>query len=141
MNFGIDMVFLFLLALVLFGPKKLAEISKVVGKAMNDFKRASAEFQTQLQDEIRQLEYKEQQSAAKTAENTVLAPAEPSPSVPAATPEGAIPQNGNATPEPQFESCAEVVMPPLPKETAEDVSAETASAEAPPVTAGQGSNG
>ena|SRR5438309_1016564 len=55
-----EMIFIFLLALVIFGPKKLPEIGRQLGKAMNEFKRASNEFRSQLEDEIRQIDATEQ---------------------------------------------------------------------------------
>jgi|SRR3954471_14731448 sec-independent protein translocase protein TatB len=51
-----DMMFILVLGLLLFGPKKLPEIARQVGKVLGDFKRASAEFQAQLNDEVRKLE-------------------------------------------------------------------------------------
>ena len=57
MNLGFpEMLFLFFLGLLLFGPKKLPEIGRQVGKALGEFKRASNEFQAQLNDEVRKLE-------------------------------------------------------------------------------------
>lgn len=57
MNLGFsETVFLVILGLLLFGPKKLPEIGRQIGKFMAEFKRASAEFQNQLNDEVRQLE-------------------------------------------------------------------------------------
>ena len=49
---GVDMIFIFLLALILFGPKRLPEIAREVGKFMAEFKRASNDFKYQLQSEI-----------------------------------------------------------------------------------------
>ena len=46
------MIFIFLLALILFGPKKLPEIGREIGKFMAEFKRASNDFKYQLQSEI-----------------------------------------------------------------------------------------
>ncbi len=46
------MIFIFLLALILFGPKKLPEIGREVGRFMAEFKRASNNFQQQLASEI-----------------------------------------------------------------------------------------
>lgn len=46
------MIFIFLLALILFGPKKLPEIGREIGKFMAEFKRASNDFKYQLQNEI-----------------------------------------------------------------------------------------
>jgi TatA/E family protein of Tat protein translocase len=58
MNFGFsgEMVFIFLLALIIFGPKKLPEIGRQIGKALNDFRRASNEFKSQIESEIANLE-------------------------------------------------------------------------------------
>src|SRR6266536_2768900 len=49
---GVDMLFILLLALILFGPKRLPEIAREVGKFMAEFKRASNDFKYQLQAEI-----------------------------------------------------------------------------------------
>jgi len=58
MDFGFsgEIVFIMLLALILFGPKKLPELARTWGKFMAEFKKASNEFQGQIQDEIRNLE-------------------------------------------------------------------------------------
>ncbi len=47
-----EMVFLALLGLVIFGPKKLATIAQQAGKTLARLKRMSNEFQTQLATEI-----------------------------------------------------------------------------------------
>jgi len=51
-----ETVFLFFLALIIFGPKKLPEIARQVGKYLNEFKRASNEFKAQIEQEIAHLE-------------------------------------------------------------------------------------
>jgi TatA/E family protein of Tat protein translocase len=57
MNLGFsEMAFIFLLALIIFGPKKLPEIGRQIGKALAEFKRASNEFKWQLEAEMRQIE-------------------------------------------------------------------------------------
>ena len=57
MDLGIsEILFIFVLALLLFGPKKLPEIGRQVGKFLAEFRRAKNEFQSQLQDEMRRLE-------------------------------------------------------------------------------------
>jgi sec-independent protein translocase protein TatB len=67
MNLGMpEMIFIFLLALIIFGPKKLPEIGRQIGRALTEFKRASNEFKIQIEDEIRQLEYDEQQKKIAT---------------------------------------------------------------------------
>src|SRR5208337_5302642 len=53
MNLGMpEMIFIFLLALILFGPKKLPEIGREIGRFMAEFKRASNDFKSQIQDEM-----------------------------------------------------------------------------------------
>lgn len=57
MNLGFpEMIFLALLALMLFGPRRLPEMARTLGKFMAEFKRASNEFQGQIHEEIRKLE-------------------------------------------------------------------------------------
>ncbi len=58
MNFGFsgEMIFLFFLALILFGPKKMPEIARQVARFLNDFRRASNEFRSQIESEIHSLD-------------------------------------------------------------------------------------
>lgn len=58
MNFGFsgEMIFLFFLVLILFGPKKMPEIGRQIGRFMNEFRRASNEFRSQIESEINSLE-------------------------------------------------------------------------------------
>jgi Sec-independent protein translocase protein TatA len=47
-----EMIFLALLGLVIFGPKKLAEVGQQAGQMLARLKRVSSEFQSQLATEI-----------------------------------------------------------------------------------------
>ncbi len=68
MNLGFpEMLFIFLLALIIFGPKKLPEIGRQIGKALAEFKRASNEFKYQLETEMRQLDSETTQSGSAGA--------------------------------------------------------------------------
>ena len=51
-----EMMFIMVLALVLFGPKKLPEIGRTVGRAINEFRRASSELKTTFEREMQNLE-------------------------------------------------------------------------------------
>ena len=51
-----EMIFIFLLALLLFGPKKLPEIGRTVGKALTEFRRASSELKSTFDREMKNLE-------------------------------------------------------------------------------------
>jgi sec-independent protein translocase protein TatB len=65
-----ETIFLFFLALIIFGPKKLPEIARQVGKYLNEFKRASNEFKAQIEQEIAHLE-------VENRKQTILPPAPP----------------------------------------------------------------
>src|ERR1700674_5489193 len=64
-----ETIFLFFLALLIFGPKKLPEIARQVGKVLNEVKRASNEFKAQITSEISQLDMENQRQ--------ILPPSEP----------------------------------------------------------------
>lgn len=51
-----ELVFIFILALLLFGPKKLPELGKTIGKAMTEFRRAQTELKTTFEREMKNLE-------------------------------------------------------------------------------------
>jgi len=51
-----EMVFIFILALLLFGPKKLPELGRQFGKAMTEFRRASNELRATFDREMKSLE-------------------------------------------------------------------------------------
>jgi sec-independent protein translocase protein TatB len=86
-----ETIFLFFLALLIFGPKKLPEIARQVGKALNEFKRASNEFKAQIASEIAQLEVENQRQVLPPAKEPAgtIATQPPAPEVsthPAPTP-------------------------------------------------------
>jgi sec-independent protein translocase protein TatB len=56
-----DSAFIFILALLLFGPKKLPELARQLGKLMAEFRRASNEFRMQMEEELRISDQAEQQ--------------------------------------------------------------------------------
>lgn len=70
-----DSALIFFLALLLFGPKKLPELARQLGKLMAEFRRASNEFRMQMEDELRMSEQAEQQK--KIAEMEAAAPVTP----------------------------------------------------------------
>jgi sec-independent protein translocase protein TatA len=71
-----EMVVIAVIALIIFGPRKLPELGKSLGKSIAEFKRASNELKNTLEDEIRT---EELQDARKSAQ------VPPSPSVPSST--------------------------------------------------------
>ena len=59
-----DTVFIFVLALIIFGPKKLPEIGRQLGKLVGEFRRASNEFKFQIEEELRQAELTDRNTSA-----------------------------------------------------------------------------
>ena len=49
---GPELFLIMVVALIVFGPRKLPEIGKSLGRMMNEFKKASSEFRQTLEDEV-----------------------------------------------------------------------------------------
>ncbi len=54
---GFEIVILLLIAFLLFGPKKLPEIARTVGKGLAELRRASNELKRSLEEEISNLDH------------------------------------------------------------------------------------
>jgi sec-independent protein translocase protein TatA len=62
-----ETVFIFVLALLVFGPKKLPELGKTIGKAMTEFRRASSELRSTWDREMAAIEREGQEVASATS--------------------------------------------------------------------------
>lgn len=62
-----DSILIFVLALILFGPKKLPEIGRQIGKLLVEFRRASNEFKAQIDEELRTMEQQDRQKKLEEA--------------------------------------------------------------------------
>ena len=51
-----EMIVIFLVALVLFGPKKLPELGRTIGKAITEFRRAQSELKATFAGHMQELE-------------------------------------------------------------------------------------
>ncbi len=51
-----ELIVIFVIALLVFGPKKLPDLGKSIGRAMAEFKRASDEFQDSVKAEMKDVE-------------------------------------------------------------------------------------
>ncbi len=69
-----DSAVIFFIALLLFGPKKLPELARQLGKLMGEFRRASNEFRMQMEDELRASEQAEKQKQIAAIEAAAPAP-------------------------------------------------------------------
>jgi sec-independent protein translocase protein TatA len=62
-----ELIIIFVIALIIFGPRKLPELGKSLGKSIAEFKRASNDLRSTLEEEIRVEEQKTAIEAAKAA--------------------------------------------------------------------------
>ncbi len=70
-----ELIIILVIALIIFGPRKLPELGRSLGKSIGEFKRASNELRNTLDEEIR---IEEQRTAERAAEPTPPAqPADP----------------------------------------------------------------
>jgi len=51
-----ELLVIFVIALIVFGPKKLPDLGKSIGRAMAEFKKAQEEFQESVKSEMREVE-------------------------------------------------------------------------------------
>jgi TatA/E family protein of Tat protein translocase len=47
-----ELILIFVVALLLFGPRKMPQIGRSIGRAMGEFRRASNEFKRTIEDEV-----------------------------------------------------------------------------------------
>ena len=90
-NLGMpELILILVLALLLFGPKKLPEIGKQLGKGLGEFKRASNDLKRSIEDEIEKVGKEEPPGPPPESKPTV-AEALPAASGPAAQPQAGEP--------------------------------------------------
>ena len=65
-----ELIIILVIALIIFGPRKLPELGKSLGRSLNEFKRASTDLQNTLEQEIKLEEQKEQQTKTPPPETT-----------------------------------------------------------------------
>lgn len=63
-----ELVIIFVVALVIFGPRKLPELGRSLGKSLSEFKRASNDLRSTLEEEIH---IEEKQVTESTNQKTV----------------------------------------------------------------------
>ncbi len=118
-----DSVFIFMLALMLLGPKKLPQLARQLGKLMAEFRKASNDFRMQMEDELRiedQKEHQKKVDALAPPPSTVPDPTIPTedpphPHLPALTDNSIAPQSLELSAEgiqPIAESGELKMMPP-----------------------------
>ena len=116
-NLGMaDSLILMVLALVVFGPRRLPEIGRQIGKLMYEFRKASNDFKFQMEEELRNAEEtdrrKKEEERLRTLALAAPAPAEP-------TIETAVPPPVTESPYP-----GEIEYPPVASAAVPDPPAE-----------------
>jgi sec-independent protein translocase protein TatA len=76
-----ELVVILVIALIIFGPRKLPELGRSLGKGIGEFKKASNELQRTLEEEIRIEETKEKRAAVRAEQDSALAAAQPAAAV------------------------------------------------------------
>jgi TatA/E family protein of Tat protein translocase len=74
-----ELIIIMVIALIIFGPRKLPELGKSLGRSINEFKRASSDLQNTLEQEIRLEEQKETQTKTQARAETPTDPGTPGP--------------------------------------------------------------
>ncbi|HTI43561.1 MAG TPA: TatA/E family twin arginine-targeting protein translocase [Vicinamibacterales bacterium] len=62
-----ELIIILVIALIIFGPRKLPELGRSLGRSINEFKKASNELRSTLEEEIRVEEVKERTQATASA--------------------------------------------------------------------------
>src|ERR1700755_1310796 len=62
-----ELIIILVIALIIFGPRKLPELGRSLGRSINEFKKASNELRSTLEDEIRVEEQRDRMSAPAAA--------------------------------------------------------------------------
>ena len=78
-----ELIIIFVIALIIFGPRKLPELGRSLGKSLSEFKRASNELKSTLEEEIRLDEQRANLEASRAAAAAATPPAPVVPVAPA----------------------------------------------------------
>lgn len=94
-----ELILIFIVALIVFGPKRLPEIGRTIGKALGEFKKASDELKNTIEREVRAEELKELTTLPKFTPLDHVARSEPAAQT--VTVEATPVEAANETPSPE----------------------------------------
>jgi sec-independent protein translocase protein TatA len=69
-----ELIIIFVIALIIFGPRKLPELGRSLGKSLAEFKKATNEMQRSLEEEIHLEEHRAPTAASTPTVQTASAP-------------------------------------------------------------------
>ncbi len=72
-----EMLVIAVVALIIFGPRKLPELGRSLGKSIGEFRKASNELKSTLEEEIRLEETREQRAKVEAEQHSALQAATP----------------------------------------------------------------
>ena len=77
-----ELIIILVIALIIFGPRKLPELGRSLGKSIGEFKKASNELRSTLEEEIRIEEQQDQRAAIRNEQDTAISAAAPASTTP-----------------------------------------------------------
>jgi TatA/E family protein of Tat protein translocase len=83
-----ELIIILTIALIIFGPRKLPELGRSLGRSLSEFRRASNELRATLDEEIR-IEEQTEQRKPEPAATAAAPPNPPDTTVPRTPPSGA----------------------------------------------------
>lgn len=140
-----EILFILVLALLVFGPRRLPELGRTIGRAMGEFRRASTDLQRTLNNELA-LEDESPRRPAQRAVPPPVSPRRPVPDAEAADPgagmppvpraaAGTAPRGSGSRDSGPADAAAEPASGPAPGSAGDDGEAERGAGGQPPVPA------
>jgi sec-independent protein translocase protein TatB len=111
------LVIIFLIVLMVFGPEKLPELARMLGKATAEFRRMTGDVRRVMDDEMREIERQaeaKKREAAATAQIEAQAQPAALPAADSTTPEGTVPYETPSIGRPTSGKAEELNMDPAP---------------------------
>jgi TatA/E family protein of Tat protein translocase len=91
-----ELILIFIVALLVFGPKKLPELGKSLGRGLAEFKKASEDLKKTIEDEIEQ--GKQEAAAVKQQVTDVKKALDPLSAPTVAAPDASVPRTDPSAP-------------------------------------------